>query len=206
VTAAAWRTLSARITACTACEELAATRTSVVVGVLPPAGAADLVLVGEAPGADEDAAGLPFVGRSGRLLDRLLGEAGVDRGEVAVLNVLKCRPPGNRAPRVAEVTRCRPWLRQQLLLVDARVIVALGSTAVRWFLGPGARLTELRGGTAGVPWPDGGRGDGGPVLVFPTYHPSAALRFGPAGPPMAALREDLAAAATAWRAMRGGAP
>lgn len=201
MSATAWDALAVRIGACTACEELAAARTTVVAGVLPASDAPNLVLVGEAPGADEDVAGLPFVGRSGRLLDELLAEAGASRTEVGVLNVLKCRPPGNRAPRVREVARCRPWLAAQLALADPRVVVALGATAVRWFLGPGARLTALRG--EGVPWPDGRRRDGGPVLVFPTYHPSAALRFGPSGAPLAGLRADLATAVAAWR---GAAP
>ena len=194
----AWSELSARITCCTACPELAAERRSVVPGVVPAGGPpVGLVLVGEAPGADEDAAGLPFVGRSGRLLDGLLAEAGARREDVGVLNVLRCRPPGNRAPRAAEVQRCRPWLRSQLALADPHVVVALGSTAVAWFLGRGARLTALRG--TPVPWPDGRRSDGGDVLVLATYHPSAALRFGPRGIPMAALREDLADAVALLR-------
>ena len=152
--------------------------------VSAPAGA-DVLLVGEAPGAQEDAAGVPFVGRSGQLLDSLLVEAGLPRERVAVANVLKCRPPANRTPRRAEVARCRPWLQRQVELVDPAVVVALGGTAAEWFFGAGARIAALRES----PQRYGDR----PVVV--TYHPSAAIRFGPRGAPLAALREDLARAA-----------
>lgn len=171
------------IEACTTCAELAATRTRTVPGQLPPA--ARLMLVGEAPGADEDERGEPFVGRSGVLLDQLLSEAGLSRPDVAVANVLKCRPPGNRAPKRGEIEACRPWLRRQLDLQDPALVVALGSTAAAWFFGRSARIGELRGGPHDV--------DGRAVMV--SYHPSAALRFGPRGEPMTALRDDLARAA-----------
>jgi uracil-DNA glycosylase family 4 len=174
-----WPVLADVVRTCTACPELAATRTTVVVGEAPAG--ARLALVGEAPGAQEDLAGRPFVGKAGQLLDTLLAEAGVDRGSVAVLNVLKCRPPGNRAPKRPEVERCRPWLDRQLDLVDPELVVALGLTAVGWFLGRGVRLGASRGTVHDV----GGR------RVLATYHPSAAIRFGPRGAPMAALREDL---------------
>jgi DNA polymerase len=143
------------------------------------------MLIGEAPGAQEDLAGVPFVGRSGQLLDSLLAEIGLDRSRVAVANVLKCRPPGNRKPRRAEVGRCRPWLARQIELADPRVLVALGGTAAEWFFGPGARIAALR---------DEVHENGGRPLVV-TYHPSAAIRFGPNGAPLAALRVDLAAVA-----------
>lgn len=175
--------LAAEIRGCTACAELVASRTTVVVGDLPPG--ARLLLVGEAPGAQEDLLGRPFVGRAGQLLDRLLTEAGIDRDEVGVLNTLKCRPPNNRAPRAAELTRCRPWLERQLALAAPSLVVAMGSTAVGWFHGRGARIAALRGRFETV----------GGVRVLATYHPSAALRFGPKGAPMAALREDLVLAA-----------
>lgn len=176
-------TLAAEIRACVACPELVRSRNAVVVGELPAH--ARLVLVGEAPGAQEDLAGRPFVGRAGQLLDRLLAEAGIDRAAVGVLNALKCRPPGNRAPRAGELDRCRPWLERQLALAAPSLVVALGSTAVCWFHGRGARVARLRGRVETVT----GR------RVLATYHPSAALRFGPYGAPMAALREDLALAA-----------
>ena len=182
--ASTWDDLAATVLRCIACDELAASRTRVVPGVRP-SGGADVLLVGEAPGAQEDAAGVPFVGRSGQLLDDLLTEAGLTRERVAVANVLKCRPPANRKPRRAEVARCRPWLARQLDLADPAVVVALGGTAAEWFFGPGARIATLREEPHQV--------DGRPVVV--TYHPSAAIRFGPNGAPLAALREDLARAA-----------
>ncbi|MGH3744035.1 MAG: uracil-DNA glycosylase [Mycobacteriales bacterium] len=175
--------LAAEIRGCTACPELVATRTTVVVGELPVR--PRLVLVGEAPGAQEDLVGRPFVGRAGQLLDRLLADAGIPREEVGVLNTLKCRPPDNRTPRAAELARCRPWLQQQLALAAPSLVVAMGATAVGWFHGRGARVAALRGRYETV----------GGVRVLATYHPSAALRFGPKGAPMAALREDLVLAA-----------
>jgi uracil-DNA glycosylase len=179
----AWERLRADAAGCLACPELVASRTSVVFGQWPPG--ADVLLVGEAPGAEEDAAGEPFVGRSGRLLDRLLAEAGLDRGRVAVTNVLKCRPPGNRAPKPPEVANCRGWLDRQIALVDPLVVVALGATATAALFGKGAKVTKVRGQEQVV----GGR------LVVATYHPSAALRFGPAGEPAVLLARDLAHAA-----------
>lgn len=177
----AWDDLAARIRQCTACSDLAAARTHVVVGTRPESGAR-VLLVGEAPGANEDATGVPFVGKAGQLLDQLLAEAGLPRESVAVANVLKCRPPGNRKPARAEVTNCRGWLTAQIELVDPVVICALGGTAVEWFFGAGAKIGELRGALHEV----------AERRVVATYHPSAAIRFGPRGMPRAALREDLA--------------
>jgi DNA polymerase len=182
--ATGWADLVTAVQGCVACPELAASRTRVVPGVAPPG--ADVLLVGEAPGAQEDETGVPFVGRSGRLLDGLLGEAGLRRDQVAVANVLKCRPPANRKPRRAEVARCRPWLDRQLDLVDPVVVVALGGTAAEWFVGPGARIAALRDQGRVTPLLHGAR------RLLVTYHPSAAIRFGPRGAPLAALREDLA--------------
>jgi uracil-DNA glycosylase len=170
---------------CVACAELAATRTHVVVGVAPREGAA-VMLIGEAPGATEDATGVPFVGKAGLLLDQLLAEVGLPRPTVAVVNVLKCRPPGNRQPSKAEVVNCRGWLSAQIAVVDPQVICALGGTAARWFFGDRAKISELRGSAHDI--------DGRQVVS--TYHPSAAIRFGPAGMPRAALREDLALVAS----------
>ncbi len=181
--ATSWDDLVRRVQGCVACDELAVSRTRVVAGQRPPG--AEVLLVGEAPGAQEDETGVPFVGRSGQLLDELLAVAGLRREQVAVANVLKCRPPGNRTPRRAEVARCRPWLSRQLELVDPRVVVALGSTAAAWFFGPSARIGELRARSLVEPLSYDGR----PLLV--TYHPSAAIRFGPRGEPIAALRADL---------------
>lgn len=174
--------LADRIRACTSCPELAATRTTVVVGDTPPS--AQLLVVGEAPGALEDEIGRPFVGRSGQLLDRLLGDVGLARDRVAVLNTVKCRPPGNRVPTKVESTNCRHWMALQLEEVNPWLVVTLGLSAARWFLGT-TTLTAVRGTVHEV----GGR------RVLPTYHPAAALRGGPGGQPMRLLREDLATAA-----------
>lgn len=165
---------------CVACPELAATRTTVVVGSMPPS--ASVLLIGEAPGAQEDASGVPFVGRSGQLLDSLLAEAGLPRETVAIANVLKCRPPGNRKPRRAEMANCRPWLERQIDLVDPAVICTLGGTAAEWVLGPGVRLAAARAERHTF--------RGRPLVV--SYHPAAAIRFGPNGAPLAGLRADLA--------------
>lgn len=181
--ASSWDELVAVLQGCVACDELAASRTRVVAGQRPPG--AEVLLVGEAPGAQEDETGVPFVGRSGQLLDELLGQAGLRREQVAVANVLKCRPPANRTPRRVEVARCRPWLTRQVQLVDPRVVVALGSTAAAWFFGPSARIGALRERSLVEPLTYDGRA----LLV--TYHPSAAIRFGPKGEPLAALRADL---------------
>ena len=172
-------TLAARARGCVACAELASTRTTVVVGDFPPA--ARLMLVGEAPGANEDRVGRPFVGKAGQLLDDLLAEAGIDRTATAVANVVKCRPPGNRPPTTAEARRCRGWLDRQVELVDPSLVVTLGGTALAWALGTGTRLRDAR---ATVHDWRGRR-------LLATYHPSAAIRFGPNGAPLAALRSDL---------------
>jgi len=180
-----WASLAAVASGCLACPELSAARQHVVVGDVPVTGRPRFVLVGEAPGAQEDETGRPFVGRSGALLDQLLAEAGLDRAQGAVLNVVKCRPPGNRTPKAAEVARCSGWLHRQLELLDPPAVVALGLSAAKWFLGPRTVLAQVRGRPHEV------RGR----AVWATYHPSAAIRFGPAGAPRAALAEDLAAVA-----------
>jgi DNA polymerase len=180
-----WDTLAATVRSCVACPELAAGRRHVVVGYAPESGRPRVALVGEAPGASEDETGQPFVGRSGALLDLLLAEAGLDRAQCAVLNVVKCRPPGNRTPRALEVARCSGWLRRQLELLDPLVVVALGLSAAKFFLGPRTVLGQVRGRPHRVDGRD----------VWATYHPSAALRFGPNGAPRAALLADLTAVA-----------
>jgi DNA polymerase len=184
-----WRALSTEIRACTACAELAQARQHVVVGERPGPGRPALAFVGEAPGAAEDAAGRPFVGKAGQLLDQLLNDAALDRAQAAVLNVLKCRPPGNRPPKPDEIARCRPYLERQLALLQPQLVVALGLTAVAWFLGRRTTLAAARGRVHHVPVA------GVDLKVLATYHPSAAIRFGPSGAPMAALRDDLAFAA-----------
>ena len=169
--------IAADACSCTRCP-LAGSRTQVVFGVGDPH--AELMFVGEGPGADEDAAGLPFVGRSGKLLDRLIAEeTGLSRGQVYVANVVKCRPPGNRDPRPEEMSACRPWLDAQIERVDPRVVVTLGNVATRALLARSEGITRLRG--QAYPW--NGR------LLVPTFHPSAVLR-GTSGA-MAGMRADL---------------
>lgn len=170
---------------CVACPDLAPLRKSVVVGDFPLR--ARLMLVGEGPGATEDEVGRPFVGKGGQLLDALLADAGLDRAQVAVANVVKCRPPGNRTPAPAEARRCTAWLDRQVELSAPALVVTLGLSALRWATGPGAPLRDVRGVVR--EW----RG----LRLLSTYHPSAALRFGPAGEPMAMLRADLRTAAQA---------
>ncbi|MCW2608054.1 MAG: phage polymerase-related protein, partial [Frankiales bacterium] len=149
---------------------------------------ARLAVVGEAPGAQEDAGGQPFVGRSGQLLDRLLAEVGGDRARTAVLNTVACRPPGNRPPTRVETAHCRPWATAQLQLAGPELVVTLGLSATRWFLPGKEPLGTVRGRVHEVSV------DGPALRVLPTYHPSAALRNGPQGEPMRLLREDLALA------------
>jgi DNA polymerase len=126
-----------------------------------------LVVVGEAPGAEEDRTGRPFVGRAGQLLTRMLEAIGLARAEVYICNLLKCRPPGNRNPRPDEVAACKPFLREQLRLLDAPLILALGSPATRELLQTRRGITSLRGRFSRTP--DGRR-------VLPTYHPAYLLR------------------------------
>lgn len=177
--------LTAVVRDCRACIDLAATRTTVVPGDFPIG--ARLLVVGEAPGAQEDLAGRPFVGKAGRLLDELLADVGIARSDIAVANVLKCRPPANRTPTRAEAVRCSGWLDRQVALLDPPLVVALGGTALAWALGTGVRLGDVRGQV--LPWR-------GRRLVV-SYHPSAAIRFGPNGAPLAALRSDLRVVAEA---------
>jgi DNA polymerase len=171
--------LAQAIRACTACEELAETRQQVVVGDTVPG--SRLLLVGEAPGANEDQAGRPFIGKGGQLLDRLMAEAGLSRSEVSVLNVLKCRPPDNRTPTRPEAARCTGWLDRQVALLDPQLVLTLGRSALTWALGAATTLVTVRGQVH--EW----RGR----RLIATYHPSAALRFGPNGMPHAALAADL---------------
>lgn len=165
---------------CTRCP-LAAGRTHVVFGEGDPD--ADLMIVGEGPGRDEDLQGRPFVGRSGQLLDKLLlEEAGLGRHEVYIANVVKCRPPNNRDPLPGEIASCRPYLDQQVAIIDPAVVITLGNFASKTLLGTTEGITRLRGRT--YPYP----GASGPVIV-PTFHPAAALRG--SGEVMAAMRADL---------------
>lgn len=152
---------------CTRCP-LSDGRTTVVFGTGDPD--ADLMLVGEGPGAEEDRQGLPFVGRSGKLLDELLAqEVGLDRSAVYIANVVKCRPPDNRDPQPEEIAACRPYLQRQVELVAPRVLVTLGNFATKVLLDTKEGITRLRGRR--YAWGDG-------VVLVPTYHPAALLRGG----------------------------
>ncbi len=171
--------VEAQASVCRRCR-LAGGRRTVVFGEGDPS--ASLMVVGEGPGRDEDLQGRPFVGRSGRLLDRLLSEeAGLKRDEVYIANVVKCRPPDNRDPLPDEIAECRPYLDAQVALVKPEVVVTLGNFASRTLLESGVGITRLRGRT--YPWPKGG-----PTVVVPTFHPAAALRGG--GEVLAAMRAD----------------
>jgi uracil-DNA glycosylase family 4 len=144
----------------------------------------DLLFIGEAPGFHEDRQGLPFVGAAGRLLDTLLAEIGLDRGRAAIVNVLKCRPPGNRDPLPDEIESCRPWLEAQLRHMRPKVIVTLGNFATRFMLEHPIGITRARGHRY--------RRRG--ATVIPTFHPAAALRGGRFGGmnPIDAMRADFA--------------
>lgn len=156
--------LQAEVAACTRCGDLAAARTHTVFG----AGPADarLVFFGEAPGADEDASGQPFVGRAGQLLTKIIEACRLRREDVYIMNVLKCRPPGNRAPLPDEVTNCRPFFERQLAAIRPEYICCLGSSAAQALLQTGESIGKLRG--RWFPY--------GEAQVICTYHPSYLLR------------------------------
>jgi len=157
--------LAAEASVCTRCP-LAQSRTRVVFGVGDPD--ADLMLVGEAPGYHEDQQGEPFVGPAGKLLDRLLADIERRRSQVYIANVLKCRPPGNRDPQQPEIDACSDYLRQQLALVDPKVVVTLGNFATRLLLKRDVGISRLRGQV--YPWWN--------RYLVPTLHPAAVLRGG----------------------------
>lgn len=164
---------------CTRCD-LAPGRTQVVTGAGPVS--ARVVFIGEAPGAEEDRTGKPFVGRAGRLLDRLLEANGITRDQVFITNIVSCRPPANRTPRVGEIRAHAPWLEEQLRLIAPDLIVTLGRVALTYFI-PNARITELRGQTQQI------QKSGRSYLLRPLFHPAAALRRPELVP---AMEEDFA--------------
>jgi DNA polymerase len=163
----ALKALLAQARGCVRCSELAATRKTVVFG----AGNADaeLMFVGEAPGASEDEQGLPFVGRAGKLLEQLLGEIGMARSEVFIANVLKCRPPGNRDPLPLEIENCQDYLRAQVELIEPTVICTLGNFSTKLLRADPTGITRLHGQPEVLVV---GRRS---VRLFPIYHPAAAL-------------------------------
>ncbi len=160
---------------------LAETRTKIVFG--SGNADADLMFVGEAPGASEDREGLPFVGRAGKLLDQLLSEIGLDRGQTFVANVLKCRPPGNRDPRPEEIEECSPHLFRQIELIEPRVVCTLGNFATKLLSGRPEGITRVHG------QPQRREIAGRTVLLYPLFHPAAALRTEAV---QGLLREDFA--------------
>src|SRR6516225_8246278 len=135
--------LADEVKTCTACEELAATRTQTVFGVGPLD--AELCFVGEAPGVDEDRQGEPFVGAAGQLLNRIIAACGMKREQVYICNILRCRPPGNRKPTAEEAGNCQEYLEQQLELLKPKYICCLGGTAAQHLLGTTAPMGKLRG-------------------------------------------------------------
>jgi DNA polymerase len=148
---------------CTRCK-LAPKRTNIVFGVGSPEAA--VVFVGEAPGADEDRTGEPFVGAAGQLLTKMIEAMGLSRDEVYICNILKCRPPGNRNPEPDEIAECEPFLKRQLAAIRPRMIVALGKFAAQCLLRSDAPISRLRGqwkAYEGIP-------------LMPTYHPAFLLR------------------------------
>ena len=166
-----------RAAGCVACR-LSEGRTQVVFGMGDPT--AELMFVGEGPGEEEDRQGLPFVGRSGKLLDRLMWEEmGLTRDTTYIANVVKCRPPGNRDPKPDEISACRPYLEQQVRLIEPKVIVTLGNFAAKLLLDTTVGVTRLRGHA--FEW--------GSAVLVPTLHPAAVLRGG--GAAMANARADL---------------
>jgi DNA polymerase len=156
--------IASRIRGCTCCK-LHQERTNAVPGTGPVT--AEVFLVGEGPGAREDVEGLPFVGRSGRYLDRLLDGVGLSRERVFITNVVKCRPPSNRDPHVAEVQACTPYLDRQLRLIQPRLVVTLGRFAMEQFFSDG-RISDIHGQPRRID----------DILYLPLYHPAAALYRG----------------------------
>jgi DNA polymerase len=159
-----WIELKQAVPACTACG-LHKSRMQTVFGVGDEN--ADWMLIGEAPGAEEDRLGDPFVGQAGKLLDNMLAAIGLKRGEnVYIANVLKCRPPGNRNPEPGEVEKCTPFLRRQIALIQPKLIIAMGRFAAQTLLASDATIASMRGRVF--------RYEGVPLIV--TYHPAYLLR------------------------------
>jgi DNA polymerase len=172
-----WEQLEAAVASCTACG-LCQSRTQTVFGVGQHA--AHWLFVGEAPGAEEDARGEPFVGQAGRLLDNMLAAAGLSRQDtgargVFIANTLKCRPPGNRNPEPSEIAACAPFLQRQIDLLQPRIIVVMGRFATQTLLGTDASIGSLRGRAHHIEIvrPDGSAAQ---VPVVVTYHPAYLLR------------------------------
>jgi DNA polymerase len=160
-----WSRLREEVSVCTQCD-LHRTRTQTVFGVGDES--ADWMIVGEAPGAEEDRRGEPFVGRAGKLLDEMLRAVGLGRDAVFIANTLKCRPPNNRDPAVNEAASCRAYLDRQISLISPKLILAVGRVAAQLLLGTDAPLGRLRGQRHYL--------DDGRIPVVVTYHPAYLLR------------------------------
>ncbi len=186
---ASWEELEREALACTKCP-LAEGRTQVVFGVGDRH--AELVFVGEGPGAEEDRQGIPFVGRAGQLLTRLIEGIAMTRDEVYIANVVKCRPPGNRDPAPLEIATCRPYLEAQLDFLQPLVMVTLGNFATKLLLDTKEGITKLRGQE--FPARDGA------TTLVPTLHPAAVLRNG--GAALAQSRADFVVARRALERAR----
>jgi len=158
-----WENIERQIADCRRCA-LCAQRNSVVLG--EGNRSADIMLIGEGPGADEDAQGRPFVGKAGQLLDKMFLSIDMRREDLYITNVVKCRPPGNRTPLDEEAEACLPILRMQYGLIRPKIVVCLGATATRHVYDHEARITRVRG-----QWLNKGG-----TLFIPTYHPAALLR------------------------------
>lgn len=189
IAALGWKAFAPDVEACTACG-LCRTRNKAVPGIGDTH--AEWMFVGEAPGAEEDARGEPFVGQAGRLLDNMLAALGMRRGKnVYIANVLKCRPPGNRTPEPFEVEACRPYLDRQIALIRPKLIIALGKSAATTLLNVDATIASLRGRVH--------RYQGVPLVV--TYHPAYLLRN---LPDKAKAWEDLCLARATTRRLQDG--
>jgi uracil-DNA glycosylase len=164
--------LRAEIGDCTRCK-LHTGRMNLVFGTGHPE--AQLMFVGEAPGEDEDRQGLPFVGKAGQLLTRIIEAMGLARDRVYIANIIKCRPPRNRNPEPDEIASCSPFIQRQIEIIRPRVICALGSFAAQTLLGTGQKISQLRGRFHDLPIPFS---DGSPagIKVMPTFHPAYLLR------------------------------
>jgi len=161
--------LAKEIAACQKCV-LGSTRLNPVPGEGNPN--AQLVFVGEGPGADEDAQGRPFVGRSGQLLDKIIAAMGLQRSDVYICNIVKCRPPENREPRPEEIISCLPFLNRQLSLIKPKVIVCLGAPATRTLLKTNQAIGKLRGTFQDFYFDESSP----PIKLMPTFHPAYLLR------------------------------
>jgi len=182
--AKALKELENELSDCCCCCGLGKLRTNLVFGVGNPD--ADLMFIGEAPGADEDEQGIPFVGRAGQLLTKIIEAIGFSRDDVYIANICKCRPPDNRTPTPEESALCFPYLRQQIEIIQPRIIVALGNVPMKMLLDTTQGITKVRGQF----------GEWNGIEIMPTFHPSYLLRNPPA---KREVWEDMQAV---WRRMK----